>query len=239
MAPRWSSNGSSGAVSLSYTTVALIALATLIAGAIGGYLVAGSTGNTTEARAARSAIAVSSIDGMETAEPNEAGAVKAATSFVVGLPVLAVQPNLTRETTIAKIVSPDADPVVGRTLSSTLLSIRTTLFGSATTTESRVVVSPAAYKSLNNAPDGSRDDVTVTVWYSMVYADPATENFRSAWFTTVVRLVQSDKGWQIQTLSTENGPTPTLYSNETTASPFSRVQPLLSNSYAYRYALAP
>ncbi len=210
----------------------------LILGAILGFglssLFDGDDNTETEQSAER--IIGYQVADMANADRSDAGAVKAATALLVGLPAISVETPEVTNRILTEAVAPDA--LEARTALDLVTSqARLRLLGenqNAPVGGAKILVIPASYKVrvIEN------DSVTVQIWRQTVFLESTGAVVQGAWNTDDVGLRWTDDRWKVSSYSQTSGPTPPMFTANGQFSTYADLQAVLNNSYAYHPSLA-
>lgn len=234
MAPRilgGDSWGQSSGVGL--PLVAVIAVATLVLGGLAGYAFGNKNNNTASTGRSVSQIAGTTFQDMVNGDPSQAGAVKAATSFISALPEVSILPDTNRTQATSVVFASNAPEEARSFVTYSLANLGKELRPTSSAATSRAVTLPGVYK-VARADNG----YTVTIWYCLMVADPQGAKFRSVWQTADVTLVY-ENGWRVSGFRNAFGPSPALLSPQGQSGDYNAAQPLLDRSFAFRYGPVP
>lgn len=182
-----------------------------------------------------------SVEDIEAADKTEAGAIKAATALLIGLPELSVRPAETVDAVLTNnLVVPEQNPDVRPAVEEAIEALRVRLLPSSQNGvgspigTAKILVVPAAYR----ARVIDDNNITVQIWRLSLYLESSGAVAQGVWTTDDVGLVWDGEQWRVAGYGQTLGPTPPLYSPEGAASNYADIQTVLNNAFAYRPALA-
>ncbi len=176
------------------------------------------------------------VTDMAQADRSDAGAVKAATALLVGLPAVSVEPPEVANQILGDAVAPNA-PEARTALDLVTSQARLRLLGdnpNGRVGGAKILVIPASYKVRVTDNDG----VTVQIWRQTVFLESTGAVVQGAWNTDDVGLRWQDDRWKVSSYSQTSGPTPPMFTANGQFSTYADLQAVLNNSYAYHPSLA-
>jgi hypothetical protein len=245
MAPRWLSTRQSawgtpgrGGQGIPVRTAALIGVAILIVGSLGGFAVRSVTQKKSTAEVvARSTVVDPTVNGLADAGRSDAGAIRGLAAMIAGLPSLSLESSGAQSDALTASLATTADPSLRQDLQDQLDGMRTTLIGTPAVPRNltaQLTTTPVTYR-LDRTDD---THVRVQIWYVTVVVDGGvTPQINDARWSTVDAQMAWTDHWRILTFQTKDGPTPTTMNESGQNSTFGEIAGVFSGFTAFRYAV--
>lgn len=209
------------------------AVSLLLVGVIAGFGIASLVGGDDAQQTGAERLIGYNVTDMAVADRTDAGAVKAATALLIGLPGLAVSNEQEIDRVLDANIDPTARPALDAVVNAARGRLQSVVDNPSRVGTAKILVIPASYRVRIIDPNTT----VVQIWRLTVFLESTGAVVQGAWTTDDITLRWNDR-WRVSAYTQASGPSPPVFSASAIPANYAEMQAVLNNSYAYQPSLA-